>query len=411
MPNEIWKLCMATLTTYHLPLLKLYLIAGEASGDLHGSNLIKALRRQQPEVQCRIWGGDLMQAAGSHLVKHYRDLAFMGFVEVVKNLRTILHNLAFCKRDILAYQPDALVLIDYPGFNLRIARWAKKRGIRVVYYISPQIWAWHQSRVHAIRRDVDQMLVILPFEQDFFKKYGMDVEFVGHPLLDAVDGGRETRDDATSILNSQFSIPKDGGQQTVNDAVSILNSQFSIPKIALLPGSRRQEVQRILPVMLSVTEFFPDYQFVVAGASSLPAEFYRPFLEKYPDVQLVQGTTYDLLRQAQAALVKSGTSTLETALFGVPQVVCYAGNPLSYAIARRVVQVKYISLVNLILDRPLVRELIQHDLNTNNLRAALTEIMSEAGAENLPKGYAELRHRLGDGGASERAARAILSGK
>lgn len=388
MPREIWKLCLATLTTYHLPLLKLYLIAGEASGDLHGSNLIKALRLQQPDVQCRVWGGDLMQAAGGDLVKHYRDLAFMGFVEVLKNLRTILGNLAFCKRDILEYRPDALVLIDYPGFNLRMAQWAKQQGIRVIYYISPQIWAWHQSRVHAIRRDVDQMLVILPFEQDFFKKHGVEVEFVGHPLLDAVDGG---------------------GWRVEGNVSSILHSPSSIPVVALLPGSRRQEVQRILPVMLSVVPFFPDLQFVVAGASSLPEEYYRPFLEKYPNVQWVQGKTYDLLRQAQVALVKSGTSTLETALFGVPQVVCYAGSPISFAIAKRVVQVKYISLVNLILDRPLVQELIQDELNTANLRAALAEILTATGAEKIREGYNELRRRLGDGGASERAAQTILA--
>lgn len=368
--------------------MKLYLIAGEASGDLHGSNLIKALRQQRPDLHCRIWGGDLMQAAGGDLVKHYRDLAFMGFVEVLKNLCTILGNLAFCKRDILEYQPDALVLIDYPGFNLRIARWAKQQGIRVVYYISPQIWAWHQSRVHAIRRDVDQMLVILPFEQDFFKKHGMEVKFVGHPLLDAVKGG---------------------GGSAESETPSALRSPPS-SLIALLPGSRRQEVQRILPVMLSVVPFFPEYRFVVAGASSLPADFYQPFLGKYPDVEWVQGATYELLRQAQAALVKSGTSTLETALFGVPQVVCYAGNPVSYAIAKRVVKVRYISLVNLILDRPLVQELIQDELNTNNLRAALTEVLSPPGSEILRAGYKELCHRLGNGGASERAASAILSG-
>lgn len=368
--------------------LKLYIIAGEASGDLHGSNLIKALRQQRPDVQCRIWGGDLMQAAGGVLVKHYRDLAFMGFVEVLKNLRTIFRNLAFCKRDILDYRPDALVLIDYPGFNLRIARWAKQQGIRVVYYISPQIWAWHQSRVHAIRRDVDQMLVILPFEQGFFKKHGMDVEFVGHPLLDA-------------IKFEGLKVETQSPQPNISAETSNL--------ITLMPGSRRQEVQRILPVMLSATAFFPEYRFVVAGASSLPAEFYRPFLEKSPRVELVQGQTYNLLREARAALVKSGTSTLETALFGVPQVVCYAGNPISYAIARRVVQVKYISLVNLILDRPLVRELIQNELNTSNLRSALAEILSPSGTQTLRKGYEELRHLLGDGGASDRAARAILS--
>lgn len=356
--------------------MKLYVIAGEASGDLHGSNLIKALKAQQPDIQCRAWGGDLMQAAGGELVKHYRDLAFMGFLEVVKNLRTIFRNIAFCKKDILDFQPEALILIDYPGFNLRIAKWAKQQGIKVVYYISPQIWAWHSSRVHDIRRDVDKMLVILPFEVDFYKKYGIEVEFVGHPLLDAVGTNNE--------------------QRTTNNLV------------ALLPGSRRQEVQRILPRMLEVTSDFSENEFVVAGASSLPAEFYQPFLEKYPNVKLLQGQTYDLLRQAKAALVKSGTSTLEAALFGVPEVVCYAGSPISFFIAKRLVNVPYISLVNLIMNKPLVRELIQDELNRGNLKAALEEILNPEKAAELRAGYAELRHKLGDGGASEKAASTIL---
>jgi lipid-A-disaccharide synthase len=356
--------------------MKLYIIAGEASGDLHGSNLIKALKTQQPDIQCRVWGGDLMQAAGGDLVKHYRDLAFMGFLEVLKNLRTILRNIAFCKKDILDFQPDALVLIDYPGFNLRIARWAKQQKIKIIYYISPQIWAWHTSRVHDIRRDVDKMLVILPFEVDFYKKYDVEVEFVGHPLLDAVTTKNKQR--ATNNL------------------------------VALLPGSRRQEVQRILPRMLEVTTDFPENEFVVAGTSSLPANFYQPFLEKYPNVKLLQGQTYDLLRQAKAALVKSGTSTLEAALFGVPEVVCYAGSPVSFFIAKRLVNVPYISLVNLIMDQPLVCELIQDELNKKNLKAALAEILTPEKAAELQAGYAELRHKLGDGGASARAAKAIL---
>lgn len=360
--------------------MKLYVIAGEASGDLHGSNLLKALFKMQPDVQCRIWGGDLMQAAGGILVRHYRDLAFMGFVEVIKNLRTILNNISFCKKDILAFQPDALVLIDYPGFNLRIAKWAKKQGIRVIYYISPQIWAWHQSRVHDIKRDVDKILVILPFEQAFFERYGMQVEYVGHPLLDALQ-------QHTAVAPETTGAPK---------------------VIALLPGSRRQEVQRILPEMLAVTADFPDYQFIIAGATSLPKSFYQAFLDDYPQVQLVSGETYALLQKAYAALVKSGTSTLETALFGVPQVVCYAGNFLSYHIAKRLVQVKYISLVNLIADRPMVRELIQHELNRDNLKSALTEILTPQKRTEILEGYVALRHLLGDGGASQRSAEAIL---
>lgn len=364
----------------HSPPRRFYIIAGEASGDLHGSNLIKALRQQAPDSECRAWGGDLMAEAGASLVKHYRDLAFMGFVEVVKNLRTILGNLSFCKRDILAYKPDVLVLIDYPGFNLRIARWAKQQGIRVVYYISPQIWAWHRSRVHAIRRDVDLMLVILPFETEFYRQYDMEAVFVGHPLLDAL-----------APLPSLGTPFKSDGPRLV----------------ALLPGSRRQEVQRILPPMLAATRFFPQYRFVVAAASSLPSGFYRSFMADYPDVAIEQGRTHALLRACDAALVKSGTSTLETALLGVPQVVCYAGNPISYAIAKRLIKVRYISLVNLILDRPLVQELIQHDLTPEAIRRALEAILDPAKAAELRRGYAELRTVLGAGGASARAAECI----
>lgn len=357
--------------------MKLYFIAGEASGDLHGSNLIKALHKLHPTLECRAWGGDMMQEAGSVLVKHYRDLAFMGFWEVLKNLRTILSNLIFCKKDILAFKPDAIVLIDYPGFNLRIARWAKEQGIRVVYYISPQIWAWHRSRVHAMKRDIDQMLVILPFEPDFFKAYGMEVTYVGHPLLDAV-----------------------GPDISINLAES--------KQIALLPGSRKQEVQRILPVMLEATRHFPDYHFVIAAANVLNDAFFKEYISKYPNVKLVRGQTYDVLRASCAALVKSGTSTLETALLDVPQVVCYAGNPVSYHIAKRLVKVPYISLVNLIMDQPMVKELIQDALTPENVQTALKEILQPENARAMKQGYAFLREKLGAGGASERAARAIL---
>lgn len=361
--------------------MKIYLIAGEASGDLHASNLLKALKKRQPALECRAWGGDLLQKAGATLVKHYRDLAFMGFVEVIKNLRTILSNLDFCKRDILDFQPDVLVLVDYPGFNLRVAKWARRQGLRVVYYISPQIWAWHRSRVHDIRRDVDQMLVILPFEKDFYQQYNFKVEFVGHPLLDAV----------ADFENSQ--------QPQVIENQKI---------VALLAGSRRQEVSQILPRMLEVVPHFPNEKFVVAGANSLPADFYKSFLKDFPQVGFEQGKTYELLRRSRAALVKSGTSTLETALFGVPQVVCYTGNPLSYFIAKRLVDIKFIALPNLILDRPLVRELIQNELNFNNLKQALTEILDERHAAEIREGYRELRQILGEGGASDRAADLIL---
>jgi lipid-A-disaccharide synthase len=359
--------------------MKFYVIAGEASGDLHGSNLIKHLQEQQPDAEFRVWGGDLMQAAGGTLVKHYRDLAFMGFVEVAKNLRTILGNIAFCQRDIIAYQPDALILIDYPGFNLRIAKWARRKGLRVIYYISPQIWAWHQSRVHDIRRDVDKMIVILPFEQDFYAKYGVQVEYVGHPLLD-----------------------------TLTAAPPIMDKATSSPLVALMPGSRKQELQRIFPRMLEVTRHFPDHDFAVLAAPSVPDSFFEPILAHYPNVRVERGRNHDILRQAQAALIKSGTSTLETALIGTPQVVCYAGNRLSYLIARRLVTVRYISLVNLILDKPAVQELIQDELNVQSLRSALSELLNPDKAATIRADYAELRHLLGGGGASARAAQVVL---
>ena len=361
--------------------MKIYMIAGEASGDLHGSNLMKAMQLQRHKLQFRVWGGDLMAAAGGDLVKHYRDLAFMGFVEVLLNIRTILGNIAFCKQDILQFKPDVLVLIDYPGFNLRIAKWAKKQGIRVVYYISPQIWAWHQSRVKSISRDVDQMLVILRFEQAFYSTHGVHVTYVGHPLVDAVQ------------------------------SMSFENLFEKRKIVALLPGSRMQELKRILPRMLSIVPSFPDYTFVVAGTKNLPKEVYDEILKPYPQVALITGKTYSLLKSASAALVKSGTSTLETALLGTPQVVCYAGSPLSYQIAKRLIKVKYISLVNLVLDKPLVTELIQDELNESNLKQSLSEILQADKAAEIKEGYQKLQNLLGAGGASQRAATAILGEK
>lgn len=364
--------------------MKVYIIAGEASGDLHGSNLIRALLEQNPAVQCRVWGGDMMQEAGGELVKHYRDLAFMGFVEVLANLRTILNNIRFCKQDILDYQPDVVVFIDYPGFNLRIAKWlresvnAGKLKSKIVYYIAPQIWAWHTSRVHAIKRDMDKVLVILPFEKAFYEKYGVAAEFVGHPLLDVIPAVPEKANDVS---------PK---------------------TIALLPGSRRQEVKKILPAMLSVTDNFPEYTFVIGASNALPESFYKSFTTAHPNVGIVTGKTYQVLGNAEAALVKSGTSTLETALLGTPEVVCYAGNPISYAIAKRVVDIKYISLVNLIADAPVVEELIQDDLNKTNLTRALKTILDPQNSKAMKQEYSRIRQLLGESGASAKAANAIL---
>lgn len=362
--------------------MRYYIIAGEASGDLHGSNLIRAIHLADTHAQVRCWGGDKMQDAGAQLVKHYRDLAFMGFVEVLAHLRTILGNITFCKKDITDWKPDVLVLIDYPGFNLRIAEWAKQQGIKVVYYISPQVWAWKEGRVKQIKRDVDKMLVILPFEEDFYKKWQYPVTYVGHPLTEVVAAEKE-RGAGAPIANK--------------------------PIIALLPGSRAQEIKVKLPIMLSVTERFPQYAFVVAQAPSLPDELYQQIIGN-KQVMLVKGDTYRLLKQARAGLITSGTATLETALFGVPQVVCYKGNAISFWLAKKLVKVKYISLVNLIMDKPVVTELIQHDLTTEKLENALKRILEDVqNRAGIETDYKELWHKLGGSGASARAAAEVVS--
>lgn len=365
--------------------MKYYLIAGEASGDLHGANLMRALAEIDPQAQFRFWGGDRMEAVGGKLIKHYRDLAFMGFWEVVTNLRTILRNIDLCKGDITAYQPDALIFIDYPGFNMRIAKWAKQQGIPTHYYISPQIWAWKENRIKAIRRDVDAMYVILPFEKDFYEgKHQYPVHFVGHPLLDAIAARREV---SMEVFKRE-------------------NGLDERPIIALLPGSRKQEIAKMLSVMLSVVGSYHPYQFVIAGAPSLGYDFYRQFIRE-ENVHFVSGKTYDLLSHAHAALVTSGTATLETALFRVPEVVCYRGNWISYQIAKRVISLKYISLVNLIMDAPVVTELIQGDLNTRNLKVELDKLLDPAYRDKLQRDYQALRERLGNEGASRRTAQAI----
>ena len=367
--------------------MKYYLIAGEASGDLHGANLMRALAEIDPQAQFRFWGGDRMEAVGGKLIKHYRDLAFMGFWEVVTNLRTILRNIDLCKGDITAYQPDALIFIDYPGFNMRIAKWAKQQGIPTHYYISPQIWAWKENRIKAIRRDVDAMYVILPFEKDFFEgKHQYPVHFVGHPLLDAIAARREV---SMEVFKRE-------------------NGLDERPIIALLPGSRKQEIAKMLSVMLSVVGSYHPYQFVIAGAPSLGYDFYRQFIRE-ENVHFVSGKTYDLLSHAHAALVTSGTATLETALFRVPEVVCYRGNWISYQIAKRVISLKYISLVNLIMDAPVVTELIQGDLNTRNLKVELDKLLDPAYRDKLQRDYQALRERLGNEGASRRTAQAIYN--
>jgi lipid-A-disaccharide synthase len=363
--------------------MKYYIIAGEASGDLHGSNLIKELKKLDSQTVIRAWGGDKMKEAGAEIVKHYRELAFMGFVEVIKNLSTILDNLKFCKKDILQFQPDILILVDYPGFNLRIAKWAKQQGLKIIYYISPQVWAWKEGRIKSIKQVVDKMLVILPFEEKFYQKWDYKVEYVGHPLVQVVNDFLEMH-------------PKEQAE--------------SKPIIALLPGSRKQEVTKKLPIMLEAAKQFPNYQFVVAKASSLDDEFYSEFLRPYPQVSSVKDQTYSLLSKASAALVTSGTATLETALFGVPQVVCYKGSQVSFEIAKRLVKIKYIALVNLIMDKPVVTELIQNALTTDNLTKELGSILHDQNRiQQIKKDYADLKNLLQkESNASARAAQEII---
>ena len=390
--------------------MKYYIIAGEASGDLHGSNLIKELKKLDTSAAIRCWGGDKMQEAGGDLVKHYRELAFMGFWEVLKNLFTILRNLKFCKKDIEQFQPDVLILIDYPGFNLRIAKWARQKGFRIIYYISPQVWAWKENRVKMMKECIDKMIVILPFEKDYFKnKWNWEVEYVGHPLVEVVEKfrvfSRESGVSQQLVVGSWQPESTDSELQTPNSKL-----------IALLPGSRKQEILKKLPVMLEVSKSFPSYQFIVAKAPGVDDDFYSSLLNPYNNVSAVSGKTYDLLMQAKAALVTSGTATLETALFGVPEVVCYKGSFLSYEIGRRLVKVKFISLVNLIMDKLVVKELIQHDMNVKNLEHELNELLTnEQRILQLKKDYTDLKNLLSENGpdsyrgASAKAAQLIYN--
>ena len=367
--------------------MKYYIIAGEASGDLHAANLMKAIVAEDPQADFRFWGGDLMQKVGGTLVKHYRDLAFMGFLEVLMNLRTITKNLAFCKKDITQFAPDVIIYVDYPGFNMRIAKWARQEGYKNHYYISPQIWAWKEGRIKAIKKDVDEMYVILPFEKAFYEeKHDFPVHFVGHPLIDEISA-------RTPVVPENFRK-----EHQLNER----------PIIALLPGSRKQEIQKMLKIMLSITSSFPDYQFVIAGAPSQDLEFYEPFLKKNR-VHIVMNQTYNLLDVAHAALVTSGTATLETALFKVPEVVCYKGGRISYEIAKRVINLDYISLVNLIMDKEVVKELIQTEFNTKTLKKALTEILEEEKRKALFDEYYKLEQKLGGVGASANTAKLIVN--
>jgi len=365
--------------------MKYYLLAGEASGDLHGSNLMKALKKEDPDAQFRYWGGDLMQSQGGELVVHYKDRAIMGFAEVLLNITKIVGLFKKCKLDIENFQPDALIFIDNSGFNLRIAKWAKPKGFNTHYYISPQVWASRANRVKTIKKTIDHMYVVLPFVKPFYEKYDYPVHFVGHPLLDAID---ERPPVNPELFKKEHNLD-------------------ARPVIALLPGSRKQEITNMLSIMLSVVDEYPVYQFVIAGAPSQDTSYYEQFITK-DNVALVQNKTYDLLSISHAALVTSGTATLETALYKVPQVVCYKGGNISYQIAKRIITLKYISLVNLILDKPVVTELIQNDFNTVNLSKELTKILDEYHRATLFLDYYDLEMALGGKGASQKTANLIF---
>ena len=364
--------------------MKYYIISGEASGDLHGSKLIEALKEKDKKAQIRCWGGDLMKKAGGELVKHFNELAFMGFWEVITNLEAIIRNIKFCKKNILEFDPDVIIYIDYPGFNLRISKWAKKQGFKNHFYISPQVWAWKENRVHQMKKNLDALYVILPFEKEFFEiKHQFSVEFVGHPLLDRV---------MHSEKNSRFLI-----KNKISNTKSI---------VALLPGSRKQEIKKMLPTFISVAERFPKFEFIIAGAPGIDPKYYDSFLKnKY--IKVVHNQTHNLLTNARAALVSSGTATLETALFNVPQVVCYRSSFLSYQIAKRLVKLEFISLVNLVLKREVVKELIQNSFTTNKVCKHLDFILSDRGQKQLKMDYKTLRSFLGNGGASKKTATLI----
>lgn len=363
--------------------MKYYIIAGERSGDLHGSNFIKALKQLEPNAEVRGWGGDLMEQAGMQLIKHYREMAFMGFLEVIQNLGTIRRFINECKEDIETYQPDVVILIDYAGFNLRIADFAKSKRLKTYYYISPKVWAWNTKRAYKIKRLVDRMFVILPFEKDFYKKFDYEVDYVGNPLLDAIR------------------------EHEVNKNFKLDNQLDERPIIAVLPGSRKQELENILEPMLKLTDRFKEYQFIVAGVDNLPDSLYLPAKEK--GLKVIYGKTSDLLAHAHAAVVTSGTATLETALWNVPQVVCYKTSWISYKIAKALIKVDYISLVNLIAEKEAVRELIQSDLNAENLEIELKNVVAGAKRDAVLKDNKRIQEIMGNEKASQNLARLVVN--
>jgi len=372
--------------------MRYYIIAGEASGDLHASNLMRELKKRDPEADFRVWGGDLMAAQGGTLVQHYRDTAYMGAWEVLMNLRSIFRNLHHCREDILRYMPDVVILVDYPGFNMRIARFAHNQGFRVFYYISPKIWAWNRGRVRRIRRYVDKMFTILPFETEFFARYNVPVAYSGNPLLDAIHN-RPYKDEPRQQFLERHHLP-------------------DLPIVAVLAGSRRQEIDRLLPDMLAMMQHFPDHQFIIAGAPSFSEEDYASYMPSKGHVKVIFDETYAILQHARAAMVTSGTATLEAALLDCPQVVCYKmwGGKFTHFMARKVIiQVPYISLVNLIVDRELVKELFQNEMTRQNLKCELEALLfDEAVRQAIFSGYKELREIMGGPGSSEKTARLML---
>ncbi len=371
--------------------MKYYIIAGEPSGDLHASNLMKSLKQEDPQCEFRFWGGDLMKAVGGEMVRHYSETAYMGIKEVVANLGKIKANFKLCKSDLLAYQPDVLILVDYPGFNLRMAEFAKNKGIKVFYYISPKIWAWNTGRVKKIKAFVDRMYTILPFETEFYKKHGVPIDYVGNPVLDAIDAREHKNEDVTTFKT-----------RTQLD---------ERPIVALLAGSRKQELHYVLPEMLNMVDQFPEVQFVIAGAPSFKEEDYKDFVQG-KDVKIIFDETYELVQQAQGALVTSGTATLETALLDCPQIVCYKmwGGKLFYRFIRAfILKVEHVSLVNLVLNKAGVKELLQDSLNFDSLKKELTKLLQNQDYRiNIFNNYSELHKIMGEPGTSSRAAKLMV---
>ena len=395
--------------------MRFYIIAGEASGDLIGGLLINALKNQDPTSEIFAWGGEKMEAAGAIIRKHYRDLAFMGFAEVVKHLPEIIRNFSFCKSDIIAFNPEAIIFIDYPGFNMRMAQWVKKQSAqkkwKTIYYVAPQAWAWKERRVYALKRDVDLMLCILPFEKDFFARFNLDVEFVGHPLLDVIDDFK-MQNAKSKIMSAESATYVNIGR---NLDEKNGDRRITKPYIALLPGSRKQEIEKNLSIMLGAAHLLPQFDFIIAAAANQPQSLYNKIIDSFPDInnstgqviRIIQNDTYSVLKDAQLAAVKSGTSTLETALFNVPQVVCYQAGKISYQIAKRIIKVPYIALANLVSGKKIVEELIQDNFTPTLLAQKLVE--AHFNRAQILANYAELRKKLGTQGASNRAAKSIVN--